>query len=155
MLSEGGLKIFGGWQENVYTDRPFYSVKKVVRDLGTDYDGFEVVSFHSTSKVRPHSLPPHFGLQRCHLWLRPPLSRAVLTRAAGGDVPQGIIGECGRRGGYMELQNFDPAVQEQIYKMVSIGLCSNISGQVAASAVLDSVVLLDVVEGLRARRSWG
>lgn len=43
-------------------DRPFVSVKKVVRDLGKDFEGFELASFHSTSK--------------------------------------GIIGECGRRGGY-------------------------------------------------------
>ena len=47
-------------------------MKKVVRDLGPDYDSFELVSFHSTSK--------------------------------------GIIGECGRRGGYMELCGFDSKV---------------------------------------------
>ena len=61
------------YQENIYGDRPFVSVKKVVRDLGPDYDSFELVSFHSTSK--------------------------------------GIIGECGRRGGYMELCGFDSKVQ--------------------------------------------
>jgi len=51
-------------------------------------------------------------------------------------VSKGMVGECGRRGGYMELQNFDPAVQEQIYKMVSIGLCSNISGQVMVDCMV-------------------
>uniref|UniRef100_A0A6T8PJA8 Calmodulin n=1 Tax=Hemiselmis andersenii TaxID=464988 RepID=A0A6T8PJA8_HEMAN len=80
------------YQENVYMERPFVSVKKVVRDLGDDYKGFELVSFHSTSK--------------------------------------GIIGECGRRGGYMELCGFDAEVQAQIYKLASSGLCSNLDGQV-------------------------
>ena len=28
----------------------FHSFKKVLRDLGPDYDGFELISFHSTSK---------------------------------------------------------------------------------------------------------
>jgi len=90
------------YQENVYTDRPFYSVKKVVRDLGTDYDGFEVVSFHSTSK--------------------------------------GIIGECGRRGGYMELCGIDVQVQQQIYKLASSGLCSNLDGQVMVDLMVKGPV---------------
>ena len=32
-------------------------------------------------------------------------------------VSKGMIGECGRRGGYMELINIDPVVVEQIYKV--------------------------------------
>ena len=28
----------------------FHSFKKVLRDLGSDYDDFELISFHSTSK---------------------------------------------------------------------------------------------------------
>jgi len=43
---------------------------------------------------------------------------------------KGFIGECGRRGGYMETFNVSPEVKAQIYKMVSINLCSNVSGQV-------------------------
>lgn len=80
------------YQENIYKDRLFVSVKKVVRDLGKDFEGFELASFHSTSK--------------------------------------GIIGECGRRGGYMELCGLDSEVQAQIYKLSSAGLCSNLDGQV-------------------------
>uniref|UniRef100_A0A7S0E8I1 Aminotransferase class I/classII large domain-containing protein n=1 Tax=Hanusia phi TaxID=3032 RepID=A0A7S0E8I1_9CRYP len=45
-------------------------------------------------------------------------------------VSKGMIGECGRRGGYMELINIDPVVVEQIYKLFSISLCSNIAGQI-------------------------
>ncbi|KAF0685004.1 Aste57867_23033 [Aphanomyces stellatus] len=42
---------------------------------------------------------------------------------------KGFTGECGRRGGYMELVNFDHDVMEELYKLVSINLCSNIEGQ--------------------------
>eukprot|EP00286_Rhodomonas_abbreviata_P002652 CAMPEP_0181346598 /NCGR_PEP_ID=MMETSP1101-20121128/33413_1 /TAXON_ID=46948 /ORGANISM="Rhodomonas abbreviata, Strain Caron Lab Isolate" /LENGTH=509 /DNA_ID=CAMNT_0023458721 /DNA_START=105 /DNA_END=1634 /DNA_ORIENTATION=+ len=51
-------------------------------------------------------------------------------------VSKGMIGECGRRGGYMELQNLDASVIEQVYKMFSIGLCSNISGQVMVDCMV-------------------
>eukprot|EP00796_Vickermania_ingenoplastis_P012223 gene12223-8411_t len=43
---------------------------------------------------------------------------------------KGIIGECGRRGGYMELLNIPEALREQIVKMSSINLCSNVNGQI-------------------------
>lgn len=42
---------------------------------------------------------------------------------------KGFTGECGRRGGYMELVNIDPEVKDQFYKLVSVNLCSNIEGQ--------------------------
>jgi alanine transaminase len=43
---------------------------------------------------------------------------------------KGIIGECGRRGGYLELTNIHSDVVEQLYKLQSIGLCSNLNGQI-------------------------
>lgn len=45
-------------------------------------------------------------------------------------VSKGVFGECGRRGGYMELVGIDPDVQAQIYKLASAGLCSTVTGQV-------------------------
>lgn len=48
----------------------------------------------------------------------------------------GYYGECGKRGGYMEVTGFSPEVREQIYKMASVNLCSNISGQILASLVM-------------------
>jgi alanine transaminase len=44
-------------------------------------------------------------------------------------VSKGMVGECGHRGGYFELVNFDPEVQAEIYKFVSIMLCSPVVGQ--------------------------
>jgi alanine transaminase len=42
---------------------------------------------------------------------------------------KGMVGECGHRGGYFEICGFDPQVQEQIYKFVSITLCAPVIGQ--------------------------
>lgn len=46
---------------------------------------------------------------------------------------KGLFGECGRRGGYMELAGIDPKVKDQLYKLASSGLCSCLSGQVMTS----------------------
>ena len=81
------------YQENVYDpDAVFTSLKKTVRLLGPEFDDFELVSFHSTSK--------------------------------------GFIGECGRRGGYMELCGIHADVHAQLFKLASVGLCSNLDGQI-------------------------
>jgi alanine transaminase len=44
-------------------------------------------------------------------------------------ISKGMVGECGHRGGYFELVGFDPKVQEEIYKFVSIMLCAPVIGQ--------------------------
>ncbi|CAL8130840.1 unnamed protein product [Prunus armeniaca] len=51
-------------------------------------------------------------------------------------VSKGYYGECGKRGGYMEVTGISPDVREQIYKVASVNLCSNISGQILASLVM-------------------
>ncbi|XP_052181345.1 alanine aminotransferase 2, mitochondrial-like isoform X2 [Diospyros lotus] len=51
-------------------------------------------------------------------------------------VSKGYHGECGKRGGYMEVTGFRPEIREQIYKVASVNLCSNISGQILASLVM-------------------
>lgn len=52
-------------------------------------------------------------------------------------VSKGYYGECGKRGGYMEVTGFTADVREQIYKVASVNLCSNISGQILASLVMN------------------
>lgn len=42
---------------------------------------------------------------------------------------KGLIGECGRRGGYMEMINIDPYVRSQVLKLASSGLCAGVAGQ--------------------------
>jgi aspartate/methionine/tyrosine aminotransferase len=46
-------------------------------------------------------------------------------------VSKGFLGECGLRGGYFEMINFEEAVVDQLYKLSSISLCSNVTGQLA------------------------
>ncbi|XP_043721672.1 alanine aminotransferase 2-like isoform X2 [Telopea speciosissima] len=52
-------------------------------------------------------------------------------------ISKGYYGECGKRGGYMEVTGFRADVREQIYKLASVNLCSNISGQILASLVMN------------------
>nr|ADB91976.1 alanine aminotransferase [Branchiostoma belcheri] len=87
------------YQDNIYAEGcAFHSFKKTLMELGPEYAGLELASFHSTSK--------------------------------------GYMGECGFRGGYMEVINMDPAVKLQLKKLVSTKLCPPVSGQ----ATMDCVV---------------
>jgi len=53
----------------------------------------------------------------------------TLELASLHSISKGMVGECGHRGGYMELLNFDPEVVAQIYKFISIQLCPPVIGQ--------------------------
>ncbi|RPJ80445.1 MAG: aminotransferase class I/II-fold pyridoxal phosphate-dependent enzyme, partial [Acidobacteria bacterium] len=44
---------------------------------------------------------------------------------------KGFLGECGQRGGYMELRNIPADVVGEITKLQSVSLCANLTGQVA------------------------
>lgn len=52
-------------------------------------------------------------------------------------ISKGFYGECGRRGGYMEITGLQSEVVEQLYKLASVNLCSNILGQVMTSLVMN------------------
>jgi len=52
-------------------------------------------------------------------------------------ISKGYYGECGLRGGYMQLHNIDPKVQDQFYKMASITLCSNTLGQAMTASIMN------------------
>ncbi len=80
------------YQENVYSDKPFISAKKIINELGPPYNTLELASLHSVSK--------------------------------------GLMGECGLRGGYMELVNFDPGVLKEVHKVRAMLRCPNTIGQI-------------------------
>lgn len=50
---------------------------------------------------------------------------------------KGLFGECGRRGGYMELVGIDTNVRDHIYKLASSHLCSNVPGQIMTSLMVN------------------
>ncbi|KAF9434515.1 hypothetical protein BGZ76_007892 [Entomortierella beljakovae] len=89
------------YQTNIYQpkERPFHSFKKVLKSMGSKYEGFEMISYHSISK--------------------------------------GMIGECGRRGGYFECEGLDNEILEQIYKISSISLCPNVQGQIMVDLMVN------------------
>lgn len=51
-------------------------------------------------------------------------------------VSKGVIGECGHRGGFMELVGIDEEVKQQFYKLASISLCPNLPGQVVVDLMV-------------------
>ncbi|KAL5467500.1 hypothetical protein EMCRGX_G031741 [Ephydatia muelleri] len=52
-------------------------------------------------------------------------------------ISKGYLGECGLRGGYMELIGFDSAMMGQIYKMSSAMLCSTSVGQTVTDVLVN------------------
>ena len=60
-----------------------------------------------------------------------------LELASFHSVSKGFLGECGHRGGYFQLENFLPEVHAQLYKMISIALCSNTMGQVVMDCMVN------------------
>ncbi|KAM8850636.1 alanine aminotransferase 2 [Spinachia spinachia] len=68
--------------------------------------------------------------KRVLMEMGPPLSDTV-ELASFHSASKGFMGECGLRGGYMELVNLDPAVMKYIHTMCSTNSCAPVLGQVA------------------------
>eukprot|EP00245_Coleochaete_scutata_P011284 TRINITY_DN4160_c0_g2_i2.p1 TRINITY_DN4160_c0_g2~~TRINITY_DN4160_c0_g2_i2.p1 ORF type:complete len:538 (-),score=104.19 TRINITY_DN4160_c0_g2_i2:128-1741(-) len=60
-----------------------------------------------------------------------------LALASFHSTSKGFYGECGRRGGYMEVTGLPADVKDQLYKVASVNLCSNVPGQILASLILN------------------
>ncbi|KAI7864667.1 pyridoxal phosphate-dependent transferase [Spinellus fusiger] len=56
--------------------------------------------------------------------------RTQLELISFHSISKGMVGECGRRGGYYECFNVDEEIIEQVYKMASVSLCANLHGQI-------------------------
>lgn len=64
------------------------------------------------------------------------LENDAIELASFHSTSKGVFGECGRRGGYMELVGFDEKVKEHLYKLASSSLCSTVSGQIMTSLMV-------------------
>ncbi|KAJ7172976.1 alanine aminotransferase [Mycena crocata] len=51
-------------------------------------------------------------------------------------ISKGVSGECGRRGGYFELTNISVPVRDLVYKLVSVGLCPPLGGQIGVDCMV-------------------
>ncbi|XP_077209613.1 alanine aminotransferase 1 isoform X2 [Paroedura picta] len=78
--------------------------------------------FHSFKKVLFEMGPKYSG---------------TVELASFYSISKGFMGECGFRGGYMEVVNMDPAVQQQLRKLVSVRLCPPVPGQIVMDAVVN------------------
>lgn len=58
-------------------------------------------------------------------------------------ISKGFLSECGLRSGYMELLNFDPRVIDELYKVASVNLCSNVPGQIVLGIMVNPPILGD------------
>jgi alanine transaminase len=64
------------------------------------------------------------------------LDRDEIELISFHSTSKGVFGECGRRGGYMELVGIDPEVKDNLYKLAAAFLCSTVSGQVMTSLMV-------------------
>ncbi|KAH9034995.1 transaminase [Lactarius pseudohatsudake] len=67
-----------------------------------------------------------------------------VVRALGSSLPlvsfhsisKGVMGECGRRGGYFECTNISDDIVALIYKLVSVLLCPPLGGQIGVDCMV-------------------
>lgn len=77
--------------------------------------------FHSFKKVK-HEMGPAY---------------ANLELFSFHSVSKGFIGECGKRGGYVEMDGIGQDVMDEYYKLSSINLCPNVLGQLMVSLMVN------------------
>mmetsp|Transcript_23769 Transcript_23769/g.54574 ORF Transcript_23769/g.54574 Transcript_23769/m.54574 type:complete len:572 (+) Transcript_23769:228-1943(+) len=93
------------YQENVYSDNhQFISCKLAAHEMGLIDDKGN-------------------GTKTC----------APLELVSFHSTSKGVFGECGRRGGYMELVGLDAAVKDQLYKLVACASLCGTNGQIMTS----------------------
>ncbi|XP_048886834.1 alanine aminotransferase 2 [Brienomyrus brachyistius] len=78
--------------------------------------------FHSFKKVLYEMGPEYFN---------------NVELASFHSTSKGYTGECGFRGGYMEVINMDPEVKAQLIKLLSVRLCPPVSGQAAMDIIVN------------------
>ncbi|KAI5088795.1 alanine aminotransferase 2 [Silurus meridionalis] len=78
--------------------------------------------FHSFKKVLYEMGPEYFN---------------SVELASFHSTSKGYTGECGFRGGYMEIVNLDPDVKAQLVKLLSVRLCPTVAGQAAMDVIVN------------------
>lgn len=95
-------------------DFPFHSFKKVLKRCLLTF--FNAVYFARSHEYNLHD----FSMGPAYV---------DLELISFHSVSKGVIGECGRRGGYFECTGVAKAVKEMFYKVASISLCPPTQGQ--------------------------
>ncbi|NXX82812.1 ALAT2 aminotransferase, partial [Urocolius indicus] len=79
-------------------------------------------AFHSFRKVLTEMGPPYTD---------------SVELASFHSISKGFTGECGFRGGFVEVLNMDPEVRQELAKLVSVRLCPPVPGQILLGAAMD------------------
>ncbi|PSC68925.1 alanine aminotransferase 2 [Micractinium conductrix] len=77
-----------------------------------------------------------FSFKKVLMEMGPELASSVAL-VSMNSISKGFFGECGRRGGYFEAVNFPQPVKDQLYKLASISLCPNLSGQICMALIMN------------------
>ncbi|XP_074865174.1 alanine aminotransferase 2 isoform X3 [Carettochelys insculpta] len=85
----------------------------------------EECEFHSFKKVLYEMGPEYYS---------------NVELASFHSTSKGYMGECGYRGGYMEVINLHPEIKGQLVKLLSVRLCPPVSGQAAMDIVVNPPV---------------
>ncbi|KAI7809450.1 putative alanine aminotransferase 1-like [Triplophysa rosa] len=80
--------------------------------------------------------PEYYSYKKVLSEMGSTISSAV-EMASFNSASKGFMGECGLRGGYMELVNFDPAVMDYIHKLFNTESCTVVAGQIALDLMAD------------------
>ena len=62
-------------------------------------------------------------------------------------VSKGFLGECGRRGGYVECFGIAAEAKMAIYRMIALGLCANVAGQATIELMVNPPAAGDASHG--------
>lgn len=108
-------------RENIETIIKFAQRKKlfIFADEVYQHNVYAGSKFHSFKKVMVEMGKPYSDMEL----------------ASFMSASKGYMGECGLRGGWMELCNFDPNVQANMYKAISAMLCPSTLGQTVIDCV--------------------
>ena len=85
---------------------------------------YDDVKFHSMKKVLRTLQKNETGYENVQL-------------ASLHSTSKGVFGECGQRGGYMEIVGFTDEVRQVITKLASISICSVVTGQALVDLMVD------------------
>lgn len=110
--------------QNIFTIASKYGLV-VFADEVYQENVFEGQKFHSMKKVLrslQRTIPNQFD---------------NIQLASFHSTSKGLLGECGHRGGYVELIGFTPTVKQVMLKIASISLCPSVVGQVLVDLMCD------------------
>lgn len=62
--------------------------------------------------------------------------QSPIELASFHSISKGVFGECGIRGGFVELYNMHQHANDMVYKVLSVSLCANVPGQVVVDLMM-------------------